>query len=153
MIPIQSALDRIEHEIATREAERSTYWQTGKFSLRGLAYVQELVRTLPNTRSEALAQLARHGTPDAEVTADNLSLTAIGWTDRPLAHIHEIQRRELLQQAIARLNDIEDPALLASAILVAQSLPDYRRAYEQRIEPIAAWATRHHEDITEQEHV
>lgn len=152
MIPHQSQLDRIEQEISAREVERSTYWQTGAFSLRGMRYTQELISHLPNTRTEALAALKKHG-KGADVAPDLLHLTAIGWNDRPLAHINETQRRELVAQAIARLDDIKDPQLLASARLVAESLPDYRARYEERVSSLAAWAAAHTDEIFEQEHV
>lgn len=149
MIPKQSDLDRIEHELGTREAERSNYWRDGRFSLRGLAYVQELVSRLPNTKSEALAALK--GKADASVTADDLPLTGIGWTARPLAAIHETQRREIVEQAIARLKETDDPVLRAAARIVAASLPNYREAYEARLAPLQAWAGSHAVEIQEQE--
>lgn len=134
------------------DAQRANWWQQGKFSSATLAEAQAIAASLPNLRDESLAALAKLGNAPA-FAGETLSLTGIGWNDRPLAELEEVQRIGVVEQAIARLVDVKDAALLASAVAVAQSLPNYRDDWQSRLKVAAAWAERHREEIEEQESI
>jgi hypothetical protein len=152
LIPSPTLIHRIEQEVGAREGERFAFRQTGAFSMSGLRLTQELIAQLPNTRTEALAALEKHGA-SGDVSPDLLRLASIGWNDRPLATFTDVERLQLVEQAIARLDDISDPLLLGSARIVAETLPDYRAQYEQRLAPIAAWAAKHADEIDQEANV
>lgn len=136
------------HDILS--AQRAAWRSSGKFCLRTLAEVQRLTAMLPNPKDESLAALARFGTPASIAADDPLPLAAIGWNAALVRNMEEAQRIRATEQAIAMLSTREDPELLAAALVLARSLGNDRREWEERITPLATWAKKHKAEIEEE---
>lgn len=130
------------------EAQRSSWFSTGRFSSQTLTEALAIVARLPNYKSEFKAAL-KAGT--AGELDDSLRLDAIGWIDRRVEQM-DIPRRVLAcELTLARLKDIDDPLLRASARRLAESVPDLRDDWTAKLAPLAQWFQRHVDEIAELE--
>jgi hypothetical protein len=137
------------HEIL--EAQRATWFSTGKFDLRTLQEALALTNALPNLQTESLQALAVHGVPDPLPDAgESLNLSGIGWLSARLDTLSEVARIEAVEQAIAMLATREDPTLLANATAIAKTLRNDRDEWTAKLAPLAEWATKHADEISEE---
>lgn len=143
--------DRLARELEAIETQRTAWFRTGKFSLTQLAQTQAIIASLPNLRDESLAALAKHGKAKALPEGEPLTLTGIGWLDTKLGDLSEVQCIGAVEQALKRLADTKDADLLAAAVTVAKSLRNDRDEWTARLAPIATWASKHEEEIREEE--
>jgi hypothetical protein len=131
------------------QTQRSQWRHTGRFSRANLAEAQAVLAKLPNFRTE-FGEALKDGDA-ADLDGENLRLEGIGWIDRRISQMDVPRRVSACEIAIARLKDITDPLLLASARRLAESLPNLRDDWTDRLAPLVQWAHRHAEEIQEME--
>lgn len=137
------------HDILS--AQRAAWFSTGKFDLPTMQEALALTNALPNLRTESLQALSAHGVPDPLPDAsESLNLSGIGWLSSRIDQLSEVCCIEAVEQAIARLKDIEDTVLLASATAIAKTLRNDREEWTAKLAPLAQWAEKHREEIEEE---
>jgi hypothetical protein len=148
LLPTRARLVEL-HDILS--AQRSAWFRTGKFDLRTLDEASRLAQSLPNLRTESLKALAAIGDPPTLPASDaSLTLAGIGWNAARLDELDDARRIQAVEQAIARLADVTDHVLLASATVIAKALPNDQDEWAARLAPLAEWATKHADEISEE---